>query len=290
MHRTTRRLAGVLATGAALAVLPLMAADAATPIHAGSSVFTGTMQPGDSRSYVVNNLAEDRVYRVGLAPSGASTSANCQFEVTRTRDVRQPGGERELHFTVTNVGTIACGTTATTGSLPASHTVSLGAVDVGASTAYSLTTGNHDLSYLAGIDPVGATSSTPCQFEVTSEKYSVTLDGQRFYRVVAKNVGSIACQAYGLIGSDTADTTHLTNPIAAGDTVGLLIGGTKAGLQYFPGFDPGASGCNLAVSRLWYQQRIRDDGVAVRDLRMQITNSGSSSCLANVLLAAIDTA
>jgi hypothetical protein len=284
MHSITRRLAGALATGAALAAASLAAvpaAHAASPVKpAGAlpmSVYTGNVAPGDTRGYVFNNAATDRVFTVGLDPTGATTTANCLFEVTRKWDVKQPGGEREFHFTVKNVGSIACGTTVQVASVEYTHQKSLGAVDIGGTVTWGFNTSNEDLTYLGGVNPVGATASTPCQFQVT-----------------AKNVGDIACSAVGMIGDIDEDSEQSLGIIQPGDTTDFSWANTSADWQYVPGVNallPASADCKYQVTRVWYGQRIRSDGIASRDLHLTVKNVGTVTCLGVfVQLAAIDTA
>jgi len=71
---------------------------------------TGTLAAGASISKSWNNANPlNAAHIVGLSPLGATSTA-CQLEVTRTwyRQVINPPAERELRYTVKNVGSISC--------------------------------------------------------------------------------------------------------------------------------------------------------------------------------------
>jgi hypothetical protein len=299
-------------TGVALAVAPLVTATAAHAAPAGqrqdvqhavptvttagtvrplSSWFSGTIQPGDSQNWVWNNAPTSNAFKVGLSPSGASTTANCQFEVTHSVDVQKFSGEREFHFTIENVGTIACGTTIELSSLEGSRFVSTGGIDAGGSLGFVLNSGDDDLSYLPGVDPTGATSSADCRFEVTETHYQQLPGGQRQFHFTVKNVGTIACSGTAVVAQKDDNNTADFGTVAVGSTIGFTWQRTKTNLIYFPGLDPVASAsneCKLAITRMWYQQRILADGSASRDLRLQIKNIGSIACSGSVLFSTLD--
>src|SRR6266480_3880370 len=129
--------------------------------------------------------------------------AACKFEVTSTSYVQKPSGEREFHFTIRNTGALACGTNILLTSLPNSVGAwSTGGVNQGASVtkhwnhANPLTT-----SYLVGVSPMGATSTTSCQFAVTRTWYKQQPGGERELWFTVKNVGTIACSANLLVAA-----------------------------------------------------------------------------------------
>ena len=82
------------------------------PAHATLdwSGYSGTMAPGASMTRKWNNSRTNAVYQVGLSPVGASTSADCEFEVTNQWYDRLNSGEREFFYTIKNIGSISCGT------------------------------------------------------------------------------------------------------------------------------------------------------------------------------------
>jgi hypothetical protein len=78
-----------------------------------SSWQTAALSPGASQSWTWNNANPlDRIYVPGLSPLGASGLQACSLEVTQSyyRQVLNTSGttEREFHFTVKNVGSLAC--------------------------------------------------------------------------------------------------------------------------------------------------------------------------------------
>lgn len=110
-------LAGVALLAVAAAVGPLRAdtpaqAASITAVHASWS-FT-TINPGATRTFVWNNALHDRIYLVDVVPTAASPTTPCQLEIIRQWNllrVENPitgPGEREVWFTVKNVGNIHC--------------------------------------------------------------------------------------------------------------------------------------------------------------------------------------
>src|SRR5262249_6027925 len=76
---------------------------------AAPSRSTGTISAGATRGWTWNNANPlNAAHFVNVSPTGATGTSTCEFEVTRTWYDQQPGGERELHFYVRNVGSIAC--------------------------------------------------------------------------------------------------------------------------------------------------------------------------------------
>ncbi|HEX4422557.1 MAG TPA: hypothetical protein VH165_31800, partial [Kofleriaceae bacterium] len=70
---------------------------------------TGGINAGASQSWTWNNANPlTASHFVGISPTGSTSTATCQLEVTRSWYVQQPTGEREFHFTIKNVGSIAC--------------------------------------------------------------------------------------------------------------------------------------------------------------------------------------
>jgi hypothetical protein len=309
MHSTIRRLGGVLIAGMALA--PFLAAgtaSAATPaasaapashqlnahgaavVRPMTSWFSGTVAAGGSQAWVWNNASTTASYKAALSPVGASTSDACQFEVTRSWDVQQATGEREFHFTIKNVGTIACGTNILLSSVAASHTWATGGINAGSSKSWTWNNANPlDASYLPGLNPSGATSTDTCQLEVTSQSYVQQPSGEREFHLTVRNAGAIACQGTVLLAQQDAGNSFGTGVLASGSTGGYVWHNAPTNLIFLPGLTPAGAtattACSLQITRQWYQQRIRPDGTATRELLLNVRNVGSISCSATVQLA-----
>ena len=235
-------------------------------------------------------------YVVGFSPAGASTSASCQFEVTRNWYVQRFGGEREFWFTIKNVGSIACGANILLGAITTATTWPTGGLDPGASTTSVWNNANPlNASYVVGLSPKGATTSGPCQFEVTKTWYVQQPGGEREFRLTVKNVGAIACTADVYLASKTTATSWLSEVLAPGAsdtshwnnanplTVAYLVGLTPSQGQL------SGTPCELQVTRTWYLQRINTTGSVEREFYLTVKNVGALTCSGTVRLASVTT-
>ncbi|GLZ81562.1 hypothetical protein Afil01_63690 [Actinorhabdospora filicis] len=307
MRKTATLIALILAAMAALFTAPQAAnaattgdgvsldarkaagAEGVTLNSAVSSWYSGTVGAGGTQSWQWNNAPAD-AYKVGFSPSGASTSAVCQFQVTRTWYVQQPGGEREFHFTIKNTGTISCGTTILLNSLSAFTNWSTGGVNPGATQTWQWNNANPlNSAHLVGLIPSGATGTTACQFEVTRTWYVQQPGGEREFHFNVKNVGTIACSASIRLANATTSTSWSTGALSPGAS-GTWHWNNANPLTavYLPGLSPqGASGlqsCDLEITAEWYLQRL-NSGTAEREFYLTVKNVGSLACTGTVLLA-----
>jgi hypothetical protein len=267
------------------------AAAAAGTIGPLSSWFTGTVAAGASQVWTWNNAASNTAYIVGYNPTGASTTATCQFETTSSRYLQRPGGERQFQFTTKNVGSIACGATILFTSLPASVIGSTGGVDPGETQVHLWTNLPWGWSFLAGLNVSGATSSTPCQFQVTRSWYVQPSGGLREFWMTIKNVGTIACQAEVLLGATSGGSSftpgHLDPGASRTKTWNNANPVTSA---YLIGLSPASASpnqCQQEVTRLVYRQRINTDGSSERELSITVKNVGTAGCGGLILLPTI---
>lgn len=272
--------AGIQAPGAA----------AISPASLASSWFSGSIAPGASQNWVWNNASVSGAYKVGLSPIGASTTAPCQFQVTRTWDVQQPGGEHEFRFTIKNTGTITCGTTVLLAFQPRTGTWETGGIDIGQSREYWWNHANPlTATYIAGVAPSGATSSSPCVIELTRSWYEQQPSGEREFHFLLKNIGDIACQGdIQLAQTTSADSSWPSGSIVPGAQKSWVWNhANPIDRVYVPGLSPtGGSGitpCVLEVTQSTYQQLI-SDGIAERRFFFTVKNSGSLTCAGTVLL------
>jgi hypothetical protein len=292
MRRTIRAVVGVAIAAVAAAILaPSTAAAAPAGIQSlESSYFTGTIAPGSTTHRWWNNANPLSVsYAVGLSPKGASTTTDCQFEVTRSWYQQNFGGEREFHYEIKNVGTISCGTDVYLYSLPdIAGAWNTGGVNPGQSVTKHWNNAGSLNSYLAGLSPSGATSTSPCQFEVTREWYSQSTSEKEFWFTI-KNVGTIACSAEVLLGSKSTTTTSTTGTEAPGGTGGSTWNNNPETMAYILGLTPSgatpATPCQFEVTRTWYGQTINTDGSAEKEFHHNWKNVGTITCSATKLFA-----
>lgn len=256
-----------------------------------SSWYSNSVAPGATQHWYWNNAGSTAAYKVGLSPTGASTSSPCQFEVTRSWDVQQYGGEREFHFYIKNTGTITCGTNILLGSQTRSNTWATGGLDVGASKSWTWNNANPlTASHVVGIVPSGATSGSPCELEVTNSWYTQQPTGEREFKFTVKNVGAIACQGDIQLATITnANSSWSTGSLSPGASHSTTWNNANPlDRVYAPGVSPtgatGASTCDLKVSRSYYQQKINTDGTAEREFIVTVQNVGSLTCSGTVLL------
>ncbi|MGH3859480.1 hypothetical protein [Actinokineospora sp.] len=292
--RKTVRIAAALAFAAvaALFVAPTATASPATTQSLETTFFSGTVAAGASQTWKWNNANPLSVsYVVGLSPKGASTTQRCEFEVTRTWYQQNFGGEREFWYTIKNVGAIACGTDVMLYSMANSIGAwSTGGVNAGQSVTKHWNNANPlNAAYVVGMSPEGATSTSPCKFEVTRTWYQQQPGGEREFWFTLKNIGTIACSADILMATKTTTTVSGTGTMGAG-TTGLWWWNNANPLSaaYIVGYSPqGATGsaCQFELFRSWYSQVINSNGAAEREFRYTAGNVGSIACSANRLLA-----
>jgi hypothetical protein len=300
--RTLTRIATGMAVAAAAAMVALSgaatAAAAPPPAPSGEAAvqalqwdfYTGSVAAGSTRTYHWNNAPASSVYTVGLTPQGASTTQDCQFEVTRTWNVQNYGGEREFWFTVKNVGTIACGSSVMLYSMSdIAGAWNTGGVDPGAQVTKHWNNAGATSAYVGGAAPEGATSSAACQFEVVREWYQQQPSGEKEFWFTLRNTGTIACSAEVLLGSDSTSTVLATSAMGPGATAGATWNNNPDQISYIVGFTPSgatpATPCQFELTRLWHAQVINDNGSAEKELRYNYRNAGAITCSTQRLIA-----
>jgi hypothetical protein len=292
-----RRLIGAVVGCAALAVAALAGAPAAGAdvvdgkAAATASWYSGTYAPGHSENWHWNAPA-GVVYDVGLSPQGASSSATCQFEVTRDWYTLLSNGTRQYWWTVKNVGTIACGAQVLlTGQ---ASTASLGpyALDPGGSTTKEWNIDVGKPVYLAGASPTGATPSSACSMEITRTWFGRTTTGNVHMFAVLKNVGTIACSSTILFTNRTSAPNFLLTPvISSGTTLSRTWNNVNPLTDaYWSAPIPSSSivNCKLELTRKVYAQRVWTDGSGTkRELQLQVKNVGGVGCSGQVRFAPV---
>jgi hypothetical protein len=287
------RLAGNALDGraAAAAADNVIGASVIRPATAISSWFSGTVAPGATQHWFWNNSSLTAAYKVGLSPVGASTTSPCQFQVTRTWDVQQFGGEREFHFFLQNTGAIACGATVLLAAQDRTATWSTGGINPGASQTWTWNNANPlNGSYFVGMSPTGATSTNTCEIQVTRSWYTQLSTGERKFNFTLTNTGAIACQGDVQLALTTAaDSSWSNGTVGAGASSSWVWNNANPLTRtYVPGLSPtGATGsntCQLEVTSTTYQQVIHTDGTAERKFFLTVKNVGTSTCSGTVLL------
>lgn len=159
---------------------------------------TGGVSPGGTQVHLWN-IPWHTNWVVGLNPTGATSTAACQFRVTRTWYVQpgEAGALRQFWWEIKNVGTIACQADLRLASTAVSNSFSIASVASGVTWSTTWTNANPVTSaYLVGVSPQGSWP-IPCQFEVTRMIYRQRINSngtsERQIRISFKNVSGTTC-------------------------------------------------------------------------------------------------
>lgn len=299
-ERSSRRTASTLLRLLAVTLLavPVSAIVMSAPAHAATETnfFSGTISAGASKGWVWNNAnPHSAVYKVGLSPVGASTSDACAFEVTNEWYERLNTGERKFHFTIKNVGSIACGTNVILSSINGSTIASTGGMEPSEIKVFStqLTQfGQTSEMGLIGLLPIGATSSNTCRFKVLRTWYQRVAQGDvaqpLYLRAEVQNTGDIACSADVLKGVTPTESRLSLRTLGAGSSAGTTWNNANpTTATHVINAEPVELGCTMQITRHYYRQVINSDGSAERELIMTLKNIGSAQCSARPLLSRI---
>lgn len=282
-------IGGLVALVAAVAV-PVGTASAAPPPGATTAAiysdFVASVAPG--ASFTRNwKLPVDVVPEVGLSPVGASTTAECRFETTRDWFTESSIGSVRYHWTVTNIGTIACGVTTFLTQRPKTASISISGIDPGATVPAEWNIDEAKPVFLAGLWPTGATSSTDCTLEITRTWFE-----REFHPVImhiaVKNIGTIACGTRVLLSNLATGNSFLTAKITPGTTYTTLWKNVNTLTQTLwmavsPRVD---TFCSLELTRKYWAQRIDAAGTH-RDVHVYVKNVGANACDAGVTFTAV---
>jgi hypothetical protein len=298
MRRSIRVLGAAIATTAATVALSPVAAFAdldldippppPKPETAVSSHYSGTINPGRSKTWVWNNAnPKTAAYHVGLSPVGATTDDACEFTVARTWYEQVHSGERKFYYTVKNIGAIACGANILLSRLATDSIGSTGGVGPGETVELSQSSADWGDNHMVGLTPSGATSSANCKFEVVGESYYRYRQGDVAQYVTAtiavKNIGSVACSADVRIGTIQTDRSWGTSTVAAGATLTRKWNNANPLTSgHLAGVDPDV-GCEFAVTDTYYRQVINSDGSTEREFFVSIQNVGTTRCSARII-------
>lgn len=255
--------------------------------------YTGFLAPGAQQHWHWNNSGSG-VYKVGFAPSGSNAAGACRFQVMRSWDVQQPGGEREFHFIVQNTGSISCGANILLQSQAAASSWSTGTVSPGATQGWTWNNANPlNAAHYVNVAPTGATSTNTCELEVTRSWYSQQPSGERRFHFHLKNVGSIACAGTVLLATNAnVNSSWSTGTISPGGAVAWYWNNANPlNRVYVPGVSPlGATttSCQLELLPSFYVEELKADRTKQRRYYIGVKNVGTISCSGTVLLDYLD--
>jgi hypothetical protein len=257
-----------------------------------SSWYSGVIAPGQMQHWYWNNASLTTAYMVGLSPVGAPASGDiCELRVVRTWDVQRPDGEREFHFVIQNVNSVTCGANILLQWKQRSSTWAMGVLNAGAQQGWIWNNANPlDAAFFVGVSPTGATSSNPCQLEITKTWYEQQPGGEREFHFVVKNIGAIACQGNIQLAQTTlASKSWGTLTLSPGATdYRILNDANPLDRVYVTGLSPsGASGsnaCQLEVTEASYVQWVDPDGNTERIYLIVFKNIGTLACSGTVLV------
>ena len=245
--------------------------------------FTGTIAAGGTQGWAWTNAPADAAYVVGYNPAGATTSAMCQFETISTHYVQLWGGQRQFHFTLKNVGSIACGATVLLTAVTSSVVGSTGGVSPGGTQVHLWNIAWHT-NWVVGLNPTGATSSAACQFRVTRTWYVQPGEAgalRQFWWEI-KNVGTVACQADLRLASTTVSNSFAVGSVGSGGTWSTTWNNANPVTSaYLVGVSPQGSWpipCQFEVTRMIYRQHINSNGSSEREIRLSFKNVSGTQC------------
>lgn len=167
-----------------------------TAVTSSVYVNTGGISPGGTSTFLWN-IPWSTIWLVGLNPSGATSSAACQFQVSRTWIVQPGSSLRQLWVEVKNVGAVTCQADVRLGSTTIGSQFAMATVGAGGTWGTTWNNANPVTSaYVISPSPQGS-FPTYCQFEVTRVVYiqRINSDGssQRQISMWFKNLSTISC-------------------------------------------------------------------------------------------------
>jgi hypothetical protein len=166
-----------------------------------ASFAVGGLNPGQSTTKYWDNLDETKsVYKVGLTPTGATSTKECHMEVTRTWFVRD-WADKQIWMTIKNIGTIACATTVVIANMD--NDIEIMTPDLYSGQEWSSQLNNANPLTVTYWLALGPRVFKDCKLEAVREHYvqRVNANGttEREFRFTIKNVGVDACDGGVLI-------------------------------------------------------------------------------------------
>ncbi|WP_329007718.1 hypothetical protein OG271_18610 [Micromonospora rifamycinica] len=143
--------------------------------------------------------------------------------------------------------------------------------------------------YQVGLSPTGASTSQPCQFQVTRSWYTQLYSGERRFNWTIRNTGAIACGTQVMLSSLTSGATWALGGIAPGGSVTSVWNNNPANVAYLPGIAPSGAtsttGCQLEVTSSWYSRQTNGE----RRFYFTVKNVGTITCAGSALLGSTST-
>ena len=141
-------------------------------------------------------------------------------------------------------------------------------------------------AFKVGLSPVGASTTSPCQFQVTRAWDVQQFGGEREFHFFIQNTGTIACGANILLAAQDRIATWSTGGIAAGASqTWTWNNANPLNGSYFVGMSPSgatsANTCEIEVTRSWYTQLSTGE----RKFNFTLRNAGAIACQGDVQLA-----
>ncbi|TDC42031.1 hypothetical protein [Micromonospora sp. KC213] len=158
---------------------------------------TGGIAPGGTKQFVENGVDDWKIYRLGLLPSGSTSSDPCKLEVTRVRYTHRFQGDVatvfDVAYEVKNVGSITCQGDVVLGSTPIEHSWSIGALAPNSQRTEHWNSAPAATAYVPGVQP-----DLGCELELTGSHDLQLIDSsngtaEREVHLTAKNVDTKTC-------------------------------------------------------------------------------------------------
>lgn len=142
------------------------------------------------------------------------------------------------------------------------------------------------VAYKVGLSPIGASTTSPCQFQVTRAWDVQQNTGEREFHFLIQNTGSITCGTTILLASQTRSATWSTGGIGAGASQGWTWNNANPlTASHLVGISPTGSTatdtCQIQVTRNWYSELPTGE----RKFNFTLQNVGAIACQGDVQLA-----
>jgi hypothetical protein len=268
-----------------------------SPAHAEleQTFFSGTVAPGASVNGSWHNIWAGTGYKIGLSPVGASTSAACQFEVTNQWYEGLNTGERRFHWTIKNIGSLACGANQLLSWVWTTPIKSTGGMEPNEIKTFFVPITHHGTVFdvpLLDLIPSGATSANTCRFKVRRMWFQRVAQGDvaqpvyLYYQV--QNIGNIACSAEVEMGTVPVESRLSLRTVGAGSSISKrLLNVNPLSATHLIGIEPQELGCAMEMTRHYYRQVVDTDGTLDRELAWTMKNLGTTQCSAIPLVSRI---